>query len=425
MRNVFDQYDQPENRVTHALVSALAEEPKLLRLFLREVAHCPTPLPRQLTVEEQALPGEPEPSESETDQRGLPDAWIHNSESWAVLVESKVRSPVQLAQLGRHLATAERRGFSTVRLIVIAAQDYRGRLPSTARLVSWAQIYAWLKRQGHGSEWAGRVAEYLEIAEAQMVESGYLKDGTLTEFSGFSFGPEQPYNYPEAKRVLTLAVKELRTRSDLRREMKANIQAPGRSSITGQDADSVWDFIPLKGAAQARAHTGYPHLTLSIQRERVFAHLTIPHRVKTALRRRLINLDEVGFVNLILQIERRLRPVVRSAPGAAPSFVAIQRRYRTQRSQATVDALLEFDLRTALGSPRGAGRATVKCQPEWLQSAFQVLAQKRSNYQIGVGAVFPYRDCPSIRQQRATDLIAQTWIACKPLLEAMLREQGR
>ena len=155
------------------------------------------------------------------------------------------------------------------------------------------------------------------------------------------------------------------------------------------------------------------------------AHITIPHRVKTALRRRLINLDEVGFVNLILQIERRLRPVVRSAPGAAPRFVAIQRRYRTQRSQATVDAVLEFDLRTALGSPRGAGRATVKCQPEWLQSAFQVLAQKRSNYTIGVGAVFPYRDCPSIRQQRATDLIAQTWIACKPLLEAMLREQGR
>ena len=140
----------------------------------------------------QTLPGEPEPSESETDQRGLPDAWIHNSESWAVLVESKVRT---------HLATAERRGFSTVRLIVIAAQDYRGRLPSTARLVSWAQIYAWLKRQGHGSEWAGRVAEYLEIAEAQMVESGYLEDGTLTEFSGFSFGPEEPYNYPEAKRV--------------------------------------------------------------------------------------------------------------------------------------------------------------------------------------------------------------------------------
>lgn len=38
MRNVFDQYDQPENRVTHALMSALHEDAKLLKAFLREVA---------------------------------------------------------------------------------------------------------------------------------------------------------------------------------------------------------------------------------------------------------------------------------------------------------------------------------------------------------------------------------------------------
>ena len=38
MRNVFDQYSQPENRLTHALMTALHEDRGLLALFLREIA---------------------------------------------------------------------------------------------------------------------------------------------------------------------------------------------------------------------------------------------------------------------------------------------------------------------------------------------------------------------------------------------------
>lgn len=38
MRNLFDQYSQPENRLTHALMTALHEDRGLLALFLREIA---------------------------------------------------------------------------------------------------------------------------------------------------------------------------------------------------------------------------------------------------------------------------------------------------------------------------------------------------------------------------------------------------
>ena len=37
MRNIFDQYAQPENRVTHALMTALDEDRVLLGLFLHEL----------------------------------------------------------------------------------------------------------------------------------------------------------------------------------------------------------------------------------------------------------------------------------------------------------------------------------------------------------------------------------------------------
>jgi len=34
MRNLFDQYEQPENRLTHALATVLAKEPALIVPFL-------------------------------------------------------------------------------------------------------------------------------------------------------------------------------------------------------------------------------------------------------------------------------------------------------------------------------------------------------------------------------------------------------
>ena len=73
MRNIFDQYSQPENRVTHALVSALNEDRYLLGSFLRKIANeVPPKSPRYLTVDEQKIPGPPEPPEDAKEKKGLP-----------------------------------------------------------------------------------------------------------------------------------------------------------------------------------------------------------------------------------------------------------------------------------------------------------------------------------------------------------------
>ena len=81
MRNIFDQYSQPENRVTHALITALNEDRKLLGLFLRELVKVKSPAdPRALLVLEQQYPGEEEPSEDDLERRGIPDGWIFDEE---------------------------------------------------------------------------------------------------------------------------------------------------------------------------------------------------------------------------------------------------------------------------------------------------------------------------------------------------------
>ncbi len=92
MRNVFDQYSQPENRLTHALMTALHEDRGLLGLFLHEIAGVKSPVASTvLSVLVQQLPETPPVSEEEAERRGIPDGWIYSvEEEWCILIESKV-----------------------------------------------------------------------------------------------------------------------------------------------------------------------------------------------------------------------------------------------------------------------------------------------------------------------------------------------
>ncbi|HEY2934414.1 MAG TPA: hypothetical protein VGK99_21970 [Acidobacteriota bacterium] len=120
MRNIFDQYKQPENRLTHALVSALEADSRLLGKFVKSVTDGNAPAAKKLKVLEQRLPGEEEPaSEEEAERRGLPDAWIHDGNAWALIIESKITSRLKKEQLERHRRVAIRRAFSEIHLLAI------------------------------------------------------------------------------------------------------------------------------------------------------------------------------------------------------------------------------------------------------------------------------------------------------------------
>ena len=107
MRNVLDQYTQPENRLTHAVTCALAEDPRLLRRFLRWALGEEAPPARRMEVIEQQLPGEPPADEADAERRGIPDAWVYTKDSWALLIESKVAATPRKAPTQR-LATTVR-----------------------------------------------------------------------------------------------------------------------------------------------------------------------------------------------------------------------------------------------------------------------------------------------------------------------------
>jgi hypothetical protein len=413
LRNIFDQYSQPENRVTHALMTALQEDRKLLGLFLRELVNVKPPCdPRNLAVLEQQYPGEEEPNEEDLERRGIPDGWIFDREGWCVFIESKVIAKLGADQISRHRRTAERRGFDAITAVAIAPR-LPSSLPADTVLLEWRKIYAWLQRHAVNSSWAARTAEYLEIAEAKLIDTEQFVEGTLTMFSGFPFGRDHPFTYLEGKRVLELAMGELRGRRDLRNHLRMNPKAPGRPAITGRQADAVWDFLSLASSGKAENFTKYPHLTLGVVSSTVEAMVTVPNAVNAVMRRNLIKLGEGGFQGLAKDVVNNLKPLLRSHAGAAPWFRGVQRRYPSQKAAPFIDARIDFDLRTAVPSS-----AAPKAQPRWLSAAYSSFAHKEgTNYQIQMGVLFRYDRCPELRRANAVDLVAAAWLACKPLID--------
>lgn len=420
MRNVFDQYIQPENRLTHALVTSLAADPALLGKFVRWVTDRNASPSGKLELLEQRLPGEEEAtSEEEAERRGLPDAWIHDRKGWALIVESKIKSPLKRDQLERHRRVAIRREFSDVHLLALVVDRPKRMSLDGLKVIEWTELYSWLRREGR-SEWARWLAEYMELLERKLAADEYLREGTLTVFAGIPFGKDNPYNYGEAKRTLRLAMAELRKRSDLQKELGMDPTGEGRPAITGRESTTVWDFLSLVAARGVKSFTKYPHLTPTIQQPRVFAQLTIPHGIKREFRRNLLAKGKQGFIGLFSEICTNFEECFRDVDGAAPWVDMVQGHFPFPRAERIVDAQLEFDLRSAFPFSGTWGRA-VKRQPQWLEVVYEALSKKRSNIQLAVGVIFPYDRCRAVQSREILDHVANVWVACKPLIRAVIR----
>ena len=250
--------------------------------------------------------------------------------------------------------------------------------------LTWSGLYEWLGRNGTRSEWAERLRGYLRAAEVRLARENYLTEGTLTMFDGFRFSADNPYTYGEAKRLLNLAMAELRKDKSLQR-LGMDPTAPGRGAITGRGGKSVWDILSLTDQPKGRSFTNYPHLTLGVHADHLQVAITIPNGVVRAVRKRLTALGDEGLIELNGQILRKGRRI--QARGGSIQAYAVQRHYPSQRSPAIVDARMDFGLETCHSDGDG-GR--VKRQPEWVQLFAELLRSKRANIQFGYVVHLPW-----------------------------------
>jgi len=414
MRNIFDQYSQPENRLTHALVSVLHEDRALLKSFLRSFGPTRPPAVKNLTVIEQALPGRPETIDGEKESKGLPDALIYSEEGWALVIESKVMDGLTRDQLRRHQRTVERCGFSAIAGLAITVRT-PGFTFDGWRMVTWRHIYSWANRHKNDSPWARTLVEFFNVAEARMANSEYLKEGTITEFSGISF---DPYTYLEGKRVLRLLTQKLRDNKSFVKEMRLD-PATRRSGIS--DQPRLWDFISFTlPDGNAPKFDKYPHCTIGIGPIDAEAMMTFPNGMSPTLRRQLYGGSFEEFSGRLEQASLALTSSLKGLKTATPIIRIQQRRYKSQSSPSVRDALSEFDLRTIYGGDDPSMGRPVKRQTEWARLSYELLSHKRSNIQFQIGVNFDYRAQNELAHKDADKHFAAAFKALRPFASLVI-----
>lgn len=408
MRNVFDQYNQPENRLTHALMVTLANDRKLVRPFLKLVGVKKVPVSKKIELGLQRVPGQ-EADSIKDGGDSLPDGCFFDQDSWAVLIEAKVQASISMNQLKRHRRTSARYGYEEPHIILLSI-DKPKFLPNWATHLEWKTLYSWFSRRTADSAWARHFVEYMNVFEAKMIAEDYNIRGTLTMFDGFKFSDSEPYTYANGKRLIRLLGEELRKHKNLVKALGIDVKAPGRSAITRGPGGRVWDFLPLK-IARGKPFTATVHPALGIWPEKVVVALTIPNAMR-GVRNTLRNDAVEGFGRILLYVEKNLRPVFKKARTAKPIICIYQRHYKSQRSNPEEDGRIEVDLRTVLNT----GRGPLKYQPGWLECIFKLLVNKKTNIQWGVELHCPHSE-QVMQSAKAIDTMADAWIAMKPLID--------
>ena len=414
MRNIFDQYSQPENRLTHSLATVLHQDRTLLKSFLSTFGPKSYPSVQKLHVIEQSLPGRPEISEDEASKRGLPDALVFDDEGWALVIESKIGSTLTKNQLRRHQKTVERCGYDRVFGMAITVHEPNFELEKWRRL-SWRDFYSWGRQHKHRSRWADLLVDYFDVAESRMANDHYLKEGTITEFSGISF---DPYTYLEAKRVLRLLTQKIRDDGQFIREMGLDAESE-RSSIT--DQPRVWDFVSfLPPDGGEIAFQKYPHCTVAIGPDDAEAMMTVPHATSRHLRNRLLGDSFNEFSERLHATSDVLIDALDGIKAYRPTVRVMQRRYPSQRSIPLRDGDLEFDIRTIFGEPNPSYGPPIKQQTEWARMVYELLRNKRSNIQFQVGVQFYYPKFDELAQKNADRHFVAVFRALRPFISPIV-----
>jgi hypothetical protein len=410
MRNVFDQYDQAENRLTHAFASALHHDAILRQDFLTRHLQLNKSRAKNIRLSVQSYPDAPALNESEESERGIPDIWFYDDDGWCAVVECKISATLTSSQIKRHIAVAQRR-FDNVLPVVIVAKSQSTKVPDGIIKLEWPNLYRWLKSHEQHHSWAQITAQYFEILEQQMVSSGKFVEGSLTTFSGFLQSLGELYSYVEAKRLLALTMEKLRHNKKLIDTLAIDPKLSGRGSITGNKDIFVWDYLQPRQAADAINHTEHIHFTMAIRSEYIEARLTLPNGLSRQIRKRFVDLGTQGFTKLAQDVVRGGSALLAQHPAVMPVCGVLQRRYPSQRAKPFRDANILFDLRTAL-----EGQQPIKFQPQWLAAAYEAFADKESNLQLQFGFDFPILGCPAMQSETAIDLLVDGLCACQPVV---------
>ena len=392
MRNIFDQYSQPENRLTHALISSLNEDKKLLSSFLKKFCKNYFTNVSLLKVDQQTLPGLKSLQLSDDKKKGLPDGVIYIDEK-CLIIECKINLELTEDQLIRHEKTVKRKGFDHTFGLTITKDPISNINLKNWIHITWKEIYNWAYVEKSKSSWSNKLLDYLNVAENKMVEDEYLTEGSITEFNGIHFDKDNEYTYLEGKRLLKLLMKKIKSHKNLKSELLLDIDAKQKRAM---NANALWH-------------------------NKASAAITIPNGMSGDFKKKIKKLKFKDFEEVVYNIAKNYFDNFGNNPGFRPSIASYQRRWLTQTSKPFFDGEINFDIRTAFKEFASTLKPELKVQKEWLKIIYEFIQNKNSNMQIGFGAEFYFTKHNMISNKDADQIIAKSLLSLKPLVDVLFK----
>jgi hypothetical protein len=417
MRNIFDQYDKTEDRLTHAIAVTLHEDRAFLSEFLKLTNDFFKDDPRKLTILTQQLPGE---STSARPGQSRPDLIIHDREEHrCIAIEVKAQAPLNDAQLHEHGKTLRDRGFDHVRVLALTARA-QDQSSEAEAVLQWRDIFTIAHKFARTGSWCQHLCEYLALVQGRLWEEGNMLDGSLTQFTGFPFDDEYAFTIERGRAHLRKATQELRTHTIVR---QLGLDLDWEKPSISDRGDHVFEtllFDDHPGGASKDFRT-FPHLTLSLHRSFAQVEASIPNGCSRECRRRLVEQGEDGLRDLHAQVLKRAGPIM--ASGGVPMVSVVQRHAQhAQRLAPYNDAELRFHLNASRAEDVTSAVHKMKSLPHWMDTLFALLDHRAVssdvNLHIGYLIRLPWT-MPEMGTRDAIDVIAQSWQAMMPVMDVV------
>lgn len=408
--NLFDQYTQPENRVTNSLLQTLAASPRLTRQFLAEfVPGVEIAGEASLLISSQRTPEIERKEVAEKSEKNptIPDGWIVSRLSdeeteTVVVVETKIVEKSSKTELRNQLTGHLEKGalFEPRRLhALLITPDHEDPLPGWKAPVgkycwrSWRDVYRFAR--GQRGEFQRGSATRLLLENLKE----YLEMNDIVGFTGIDFS--DGYEELKARKILKNLMNEIRPEV-----LKVY---PHLSKRKGNIKDP-WDVFAPDDVDQ---FTKANHLVVSIDPRCLAVLLTVPNNNAWGWRRLkqvVADPDRQDQLMGILARTREMLPNLR---------VKLAQRHFVAQRFAYDDASIEVDLDTTDFARAPDLDTRVKPNPTMFDLLLAALRTTPANVnrEVNFIAEYHYRDYPLTAEEGFRDEVLFALVTFQELLE--------
>lgn len=389
LRNIFDQYSQLENRVTHALAHALVSERFLARDFLQWATGHHSVGDPLIVVQDRKGGGD-----------SIPDMTLRDTAGYLCVVENKLRPDTvtteQLTSHSERVRPVDQQGGS---ILVITPDSAEPSKVQEVRLTgvdvywcTWQAVYEWIMAKAShrpGAVLPRSFCQYLRQAEGELQAEGV--DVMLTAFDGISFEGGKRKD-DQVRSLLNHIRKHIESSSTIHQWF------PGLNPELGRKQLVYWTSIGLVQPAGAiergDAFNKHPHLTIGFEDDQFSAFIVLPNAALLEYKHRAMRADSEEWRRVLIGIVQAVHELA-AAETPVPFMKIMQRHWQKRRSPPITDGQVEFSLDT-LATPTKLDSG-VKDNIAWVEIVPSLIQTfKHANIEVQIGFHYPYERCKTI-----------------------------